>query len=130
MNGILNYDSLINTFMDDDKYIPTEEEKRKFGRMAKGYSSNDSSKQIKQTKSKFDTRKVLNLLTHITPKLSSDQSRKKFLKFWFDCLQFSKDDVSGCIKFIRDNLNTYNRKDYETITATLDEIEERWKNAV
>lgn len=74
MNGILNYDSLINTFMDDDKYIPTEEEKRKFGRMSKGYSSTDSSKQTKQTKSKFDTRKVLNLLTHITPKLSSDIS--------------------------------------------------------
>lgn len=114
--------------MDDDKYIPTEEEKRKFGRISHGYS--EPSKLTTKQKSKFDTRKVLNLLTHITPKLSSDISRKKFQKFWFDCLQFSKDDVSGCIKFIRDNLNTYNRKDYDTITSALDEIEERYKNAI
>jgi hypothetical protein len=116
--------------MDDDKYIPTEEEKKRFGRVSNGYSADTSNKSNSKSKPKFDTRKVLNLLTHITPKLSSDQSRKKFQKFWFDCLQFSKDDVSGCIKFIRGNLNTYNRKDYETITSALDEIEERWKNAV
>lgn len=112
--------------MDDDKYIPTEEERKKFGRMSRGYSNQSQP----QTKPKFDTRKVLNLLTHITHKLSSDQSRKKFQKFWFDCLRFSKDDVSGCIKFIRDNLNTYNRKDFDTISSALDEIEERYKNAI
>lgn len=114
--------------MDDDKYIPTEEERRRFGRMSHGYS--DTSKSTTKQKSKFDTRKVLNLLTHITPKLSSNQSRKKFQKFWFDCLQFSNDDVIGCIKFIRDNLDTYNRKDFELISSALDEIEERYKNAI
>lgn len=116
--------------MDNDKYIPTEEERRKFGRVSRGYSQTSNYPTFNSQKSKFDTRKVLNLLTHITPKLSSDQSRKKFQKFWFDCLQFSKDDVIGCIKYIRGHLNQFNSKDNDLILDALKQIEERYNNAI
>ena len=110
--------------MDDDKYIPTEEERKKFGRVSAGYSPKDSSKSSKSTK-KYDLKQCLRDLTFITAKLSNTMSQKKFSKLWYECWKFDNNRPQDAINNIKSSLNKFNESDEKKILEVVNAIERK-----
>lgn len=114
--------------MDDDSYKPTEEERRKFGRISHGYSNSKSFPKFpKSTKSIYDIKKFLRDFGTITTKFKTDVSRKKFLELWYECWRF--DNYLEAIKYIREKISRFPKQESELIDSRLKEIE-RVANAV
>jgi len=102
--------------MDDEKYIPTEEEKRRFGNLKAGRSILP-----KSTKNIYDMKKFLRDFGNLADKMSSTISKKKFLSLWYDCWKI--DTVEKAIEYIRNNLQKFNDQDSNKIEKRLEEIE-------
>ena len=118
--------------MDDDVYKPTEEEKRKFGRISQGYS-NPNSKTTpvktfpKSTPKVYDIKKFLRDFGTLATEMKSEISRKKFLSLWYECWKFDK--YSLAIEHIKDNLDRFTKTEAELIEKRINEIE-RHANAI
>ena len=112
----MKFKHLFNEGYDEknDKYIPTEEEKNKFGRVNKNYKPKKDNKK--------DLKDILKELTKITPTLSSSISKKKYYEIWYNCGNIDNDKPEEAIKRIRESLNKFNAQDQTKISRVIDNI--------
>lgn len=111
----------------DDSYKPTEEERRKFGRISHGYSTKSNSKFPKSTKKVYDIKKFLRDFGVLATQMKTEFSKKKFLELWYDCWKF--ETYASAIKHVRDNLQRFTKIESDLIENKLKEIE-RFANAI
>jgi hypothetical protein len=119
----------------DDLYQPTEEERKRFGRISHGYTKTNSNPNSKTTPTKFpkstpkvyDIKKFLRDFGTLATEMKSEISRKKFLSLWYECWKFDK--YSLAIEHIKDNLDRFTKTEAELIEKRINEIE-RHANAI
>jgi uncharacterized protein YpuA (DUF1002 family) len=97
-----------------DKYIPSEKEKREFGRVKNNYS--------KKKENKKDLKDILKELTKITNTLSSDISKKKYYELWYSCWKIDNDKPEQAIQKIKDSINKFNEADQKKILSVVNGI--------
>lgn len=116
INNYMTFKNLFYEAYDEklDKYIPTEDERKKFGRVNKNY--------VPKKEKKKDLKDVLKELTKITSTLSSDISKKKFYEIWYNCWNIDNNKPEEAIKKIKDSLNKFNPQDQSKILKVVDNI--------
>lgn len=103
-----------------DKYIPTEEEKKKFGRMNAGYST---------TTTKVDLSKVhksvLKDLYNLT-NLVSDRSKKKLDIIIWECWKEENSTPKAAINFVKAATKSFPISEKDKIDKRLKELERQY----
>ena len=111
---------MINNNM--DKYIPTEEEKKKFGRMNAGYSTSTNVKKVDLAKVHKSVLKDLYNLTNLV----SDRSKKKLDTIIWDCWKEENSTPKAAINFIKSATKSFPINEKNKIDEKLKELERKY----
>ena len=103
-----------------DKYIPTEEEKKKFGRINAGYSVKSSKVDLSKIH-----KSVLKDLYNLT-NLVSDRSKKKLDTIIWDCWKEENSTPKAAINFVRSATKSFPTNEKNKIDEKLKELERRY----